>query len=109
MNTCSYLPNMDVSPEEDRTAEIAETFHLLGDATRLRIMLACLDEPVPVGALARRVGASASLVSHHLRLLRAARLDRKSVVWGKSVSVRVDLGGRRIFKKQNPNRASSSS
>src|SRR3546814_5586502 len=25
--------------------------------------------------------------------------DRKSVVWGKSVSVRVDLGGRRIIKK----------
>src|SRR3546814_11351148 len=28
------------------------------------------------------------------------RLDRKSVVAGKSVSVRVDLGGRRIIKKQ---------
>src|SRR3546814_20820273 len=28
-------------------------------------------------------------------------IDRKSVVWGKSVSVRVDLGGRRIIKKQN--------
>src|SRR3546814_15949549 len=28
-------------------------------------------------------------------------LDRKSVVYGKSVSVRVDLGGRRIFKKKN--------
>src|SRR3546814_14297852 len=27
--------------------------------------------------------------------------DRKSVVWGKSVSVRVDLGGRRIIKKIN--------
>src|SRR3546814_8097794 len=27
-------------------------------------------------------------------------LDRKSVVKGKSVSVRVDLGGRRIFKKK---------
>src|SRR3546814_15099790 len=27
--------------------------------------------------------------------------DRKSVVSGKSVSVRVDLGGRRIIKKQN--------
>src|SRR3546814_16558488 len=25
--------------------------------------------------------------------------DRKSVVWGKSVSVRVDIGGRRIIKK----------
>src|SRR3546814_15656053 len=28
-------------------------------------------------------------------------LDRKSVVYGKSVSVRVDLGGRRIIKKKN--------
>src|SRR3546814_13587304 len=28
-------------------------------------------------------------------------LDRKSVVSGKSVSVRVDLGGRRILKKKN--------
>src|SRR3546814_19359104 len=32
--------------------------------------------------------------------LAALDLDRKSVVWGKSVSVRVDLGGRRIMKKQ---------
>src|SRR3546814_17319586 len=29
-----------------------------------------------------------------------ALADRKSVVWGKSVSVRVDLGGRRIIKKK---------
>src|SRR3546814_18654057 len=33
--------------------------------------------------------------------VRAARqIDRTSVVWGKSVSVRVDLGGRRIIKKK---------
>src|SRR3546814_17373633 len=30
-------------------------------------------------------------------------LDRKRVVWGKSVAVRVDLGGRRIIKKKNKN------
>src|SRR3546814_20622567 len=30
-----------------------------------------------------------------------ALIDRKSVVKGKSVSVRVDLGGRRIIKKKN--------
>src|SRR3546814_19312101 len=30
-------------------------------------------------------------------------LERKSVVKGKSVSVRVDLGGRRIIKKQRTN------
>src|SRR3546814_16700393 len=31
----------------------------------------------------------------------AGAADRKSVVEGKSVSVRVDLGGRRIIKKKN--------
>src|SRR3546814_12065705 len=36
----------------------------------------------------------------YLALTGVAALDRKSVVSGKSVSVRVDLGGRRIFKKQ---------
>src|SRR3546814_16346252 len=30
-----------------------------------------------------------------------AGLDRTSVGWGKSVSVRVDLGGRRIITKKN--------
>src|SRR3546814_14043483 len=30
----------------------------------------------------------------------AGEQDRKSVVWGKSVSVRVDLGGRRSIKKK---------
>src|SRR3546814_17194329 len=34
------------------------------------------------------------------RLRRDRRGDRKSVVWGKSVSVRVDLGGRRSIKKK---------
>src|SRR3546814_20201471 len=35
--------------------------------------------------------------------------DRKSVVWGKSVSVRVDLGGRRIIKKTKTNKLTHSS
>src|SRR3546814_18089208 len=37
------------------------------------------------------------------RSRRQDRGDRKSVVSGKSVSVRVDLGGRRITKKKNKN------
>src|SRR3546814_13163711 len=37
---------------------------------------------------------------HHARS-RVARRDRKSVVEGKSVSVRVDLGGRRFIKTKN--------
>ncbi|NQU56932.1 MAG: winged helix-turn-helix transcriptional regulator [Rhodospirillales bacterium] len=60
----------------DRTVEISEVFRLLGDPTRLRIVLACLDTAESVGDIAHTVGASPSLVSHHLRLLRAARLVR---------------------------------
>ncbi len=62
--------------DDDQTAELAEIFHLLGEPTRLRIVVYCLAGPVSVSALAERIGASPSLVSHHLRLLRAARILR---------------------------------
>src|SRR3546814_11861569 len=39
------------------------------------------------------------LVPSRARAL-ASQLDRKSRVWGKSVSVRLSLGGRRTFKKK---------
>src|SRR3546814_11592687 len=40
------------------------------------------------------------------RVWRGRLVDRKSVVSGKSVSVRVDLGGRRIFKKKTHTKTS---
>ncbi len=65
---------------EDRPVEtivpLADLFRLLGDPTRLRIVLACVDERRAVGAIAEGLGLSSSLVSHHLRLLRAARIVR---------------------------------
>jgi DNA-binding transcriptional ArsR family regulator len=54
--------------------QLADLFHLLGDATRLRIVIACLAEPTAVGEIAAELKLSSSLVSHHLRLLRAARI-----------------------------------
>lgn len=62
--------------DEERAAELAEIFRLLGDANRLRIAVVCLDGPLCVGDIAQRVELSGSLVSHHLRLLRAARFVR---------------------------------
>jgi ArsR family transcriptional regulator, lead/cadmium/zinc/bismuth-responsive transcriptional repressor len=59
-----------------QTVELAETFRLLGDVTRLRIVLACSDGAVCVGDIAAKLGQSPSLVSHHLRLLRGQRLVR---------------------------------
>ncbi|MBI1396525.1 MAG: metalloregulator ArsR/SmtB family transcription factor [Betaproteobacteria bacterium] len=61
-------------PNEGHVAELADLFRLLGDSTRLRIVLACLDAPVAVGDIAVGLQLSNSLVSHHLRLLRAARI-----------------------------------
>ena len=59
---------------EEHIAQLADMFRLMGDASRLRIILACLREPVSVGEIAKRLDLSPSLVSHHLRLLRAARV-----------------------------------
>jgi len=61
---------------DDQVVEIAEVFRLLGDPTRLRVVLACLNEARAVGDIAGALEVSPSLVSHHLRLLRAARLVR---------------------------------
>lgn len=55
---------------------LAETFRLLGDPTRLRILMFCLSQPRSVGDIAESLGLSQTLVSHHLRLLRSARLMR---------------------------------
>ena len=60
-------------PSDDVEA-LAETFRMLGDPNRLRIVLSCLDAPSSVGDIVDRVGLSQTLVSHHLRLLRATRL-----------------------------------
>jgi DNA-binding transcriptional ArsR family regulator len=65
-----------VSITEDQAVELAEMFRLMGDASRLKIIVACLDKPVCVGDIAGRLKLSPSLVSHHLRLLRAARVLR---------------------------------
>ncbi|MFX1672937.1 metalloregulator ArsR/SmtB family transcription factor [Paraburkholderia sp. A2WS-5] len=63
-------------PEDERVAPLADLFRLLGDPTRLRIVLACVQSRRAVGAIADALGLSSSLVSHHLRLLRAARIVR---------------------------------
>src|SRR3546814_11843740 len=54
------------------------------------------DKPVFVYKL-----ICAGTVEEKIQALQARKSDRKSVVEGKSVSVRVDLGGRRIIKKKN--------
>lgn len=62
----------------DESTQLAELFHLLGEPNRLRLVTACLNGPRSVGDLTDEVGISQSLVSQHLRLLRAGRLLKQS-------------------------------
>jgi DNA-binding transcriptional ArsR family regulator len=62
--------------ETDQKNKLAETFGLLSDPTRLSIVLTCMDGEVSAGKIATKLNVSPSLVSHHLRLLRSARIMR---------------------------------
>lgn len=79
-DTCTTAAHAERSAPTQLSANdisiLAETFRLLGDPSRLKILLQCMRGPVSVGELAEGVDLSQSLVSHHLRLLRAARLVR---------------------------------
>ncbi len=64
-------------PLTPRTVEaLAETFRVLGDPTRVRILDALSAGELCVSDIAGQVGISESAVSHQLRLLRGMRLVR---------------------------------
>ena len=65
---------MSVRLKSDQVAQLAETFGLLADPTRLSIVVACRDGAIAAGDIAASLSLSPSLVSHHLRLLRATRI-----------------------------------
>lgn len=71
-------PVRPVTPElsAETARALAETFRVLGDPTRIRLIAAMATAERCVGDLASLVGMSESAVSHQLRMLRAARLVR---------------------------------
>lgn len=77
-----HLPDSEAAARRDRslpgaTVEaIAETFKVLGDPTRVRILDAVAAGELCVCDIAALVGISESAVSHQLRLLRGMRLVR---------------------------------
>ena len=69
---------------------LAETFKVLGDMTRVRILDALSRSELCVCDIARLLGLSESAVSHQLRLLRGMRL------------VRPRRNGRMVFHPRRP-------
>lgn len=76
-------------PEMQDLQELSDTFKVLSDPTRLKIVLALAQEELCVCDLAALVEVSISAISHQLRLLRNLRLVsyRKE---GKMVYYRLD-------------------
>jgi len=58
----------------DQVLEMASIFKLLGEPTRLKIILALENSELCVCDLAAAIDSTVSAVSHQLRLLRNARL-----------------------------------
>lgn len=55
---------------------LADTFRVLGDPTRVRIVDALSSGDLCVHEISERVGISESAVSHQLRLMRSMRIVR---------------------------------
>ena len=55
---------------------LTDTFRLLGEPNRLRLVLACMERRRSVGELTGALAISQTLASQHLRLLRTARILR---------------------------------
>ncbi|MFV0350577.1 MAG: ArsR/SmtB family transcription factor [Halodesulfovibrio sp.] len=62
--------------DDTHITALAELFKLLGDGTRVRMLLALARRELCVCDLTAVIGMSQSAVSHQLRYLRAAKLVR---------------------------------
>ena len=63
-------------PEENRIMELAEIFKLISNSTRLKIVIAIMEQELCVCDISSILNLSQSAVSHQLRVLRGARLAK---------------------------------
>ena len=92
------LPFDNDSPDAAHTLRLAEVFRLLGEPNRLSLVYACLETPRSVQTLAADIDISMSLASHHLRLLRSARLLRAERRGKQVFYVAADLHVQRVLR-----------
>jgi ArsR family transcriptional regulator, lead/cadmium/zinc/bismuth-responsive transcriptional repressor len=86
-----------LSPETAQA--LADTFRVLGEPGRIRLIAAMAAAERCVGDLADLVGMSESAVSHQLRMLRAARIVRTRRA-GRQVFYTLDDGHVRALFEQ---------
>lgn len=78
MSYCSYMQASPAALRRDDTLiqALADTFRILGDPTRVRIVDALASGQLCVHELSEHIGLSESAVSHQLRLMRTMRIVR---------------------------------
>ena len=78
MSYCSYMQTSPPALRRDDTLiqALADTFRILGDPTRVRIVDALASGQLCVHEISEHIGLSESAVSHQLRLMRTMRIVR---------------------------------
>lgn len=61
-------------PKENQITELSKLFKVFGEKNRLHIVYALIDKPLCVHEIEELLGASQSLVSHQLKILRDAKI-----------------------------------
>ena len=61
-------------PAEEALYDLAELFKVFGDSTRIKILYALFEAELCVCDIAQLLSLTQSAVSHHLRVLKTARL-----------------------------------
>lgn len=79
----------DSLPDSDKLNRLADFYKIMGDPTRLKILMALEQHEFCASDIANVVGMSRSAVSHQLKALRSAKLV-KSRKEGKTVFYSLD-------------------
>lgn len=80
---------LETLPDDDKIITMADMFKLLADTSRLKIVIALLDNELCVCDICNIIGMSQSAISHQLRVLRADRLVKYRKA-GKQVFYSID-------------------
>lgn len=97
MPHCEYLHTHDAEvrqvrerlPQDAEFYELAELYKVFGDPTRLRILYVLFESEMCVCDLAQLLQMGQSAISHHLRILKQAKLvtfrrDGKAIIYSLS-------------------------
>jgi len=64
----------NIMPDDELIFDVAESFKVFGDSTRMKIIAALLQDELNVSEIAAITSSTPSAISHQLRVLKQAKL-----------------------------------